>query len=244
MAAKPVAVSRRAELALRLGIGALLLIGAAWLFGAIAEDVVTSDRLTVVDVEFARFLREHATPRVTRWMLIVTNLHSTVAVCCYAALVGAVLAARRRWRRLATVFVCVAGGLALNVLMKLAFHRARPVLDDPLLTLASYSFPSGHVAGSTISYGLLVVWVFSRTRRLHWRVLAVVCAATAIALVAFTRMYLGVHYLSDVVAAFAEGVAWLALCLSALTIFWGRAPLRPSGDPPGPMAATAQPPRP
>jgi undecaprenyl-diphosphatase len=55
----------------------------------------------------------------------------------------------------------------------------------------------------------------------------VIGAAAAVALVAFTRMYLGVHYLSDVVAAFAEGVAWLALCMSALTAFWGRAPLGP-----------------
>jgi undecaprenyl-diphosphatase len=53
----------------------------------------------------------------------------------------------------------------------------------------------------------------------------------AIALVAFTRMYLGVHYLSDVAAAFAEGVAWLALCLSALTAFWRRPPLIASATP-------------
>ena len=231
MAPTPVAVSRRAELALRLGVGALLLIAAAWLFGAIAEDVVTSDRLTVLDVQLARWLREQATPALTRWMLFVTNLHSTVAVSCYAAVVAAVLAWRRKWRRLATVFACVGGGLLVNVLMKLAFHRARPVLDDPLLTLSSYSFPSGHVAGSTIAYGLVVAWVFGRTRRPLWRVLAVVGASAAIALVAFTRMYLGVHYLSDVVAAFAEGVAWLALCLSALTVFWLRAPMRLGADP-------------
>ena len=237
MPASPVAASRRAELALRLGIGAGLLIAAAWLFGAIAEDVATSDRLTVTDVEIARWLREHATPELTRWMLIVTNLHSTIAVSCYGAVVGALLAWRREWRRLATVFVCLAGGLTLNVLMKLAFHRARPVLDDPLLTLSSYSFPSGHVAGSTIVYGLLVAWTFGRTRRPLVRTLAVAGAAVAIALVAFTRMYLGVHYLSDVAAAFAEGVAWLALCLSALTAFWHRAPLREGGDPRDGIAA-------
>jgi len=222
-----VAASRRAELTLRLGVGALLLIAAAWLFGAIAEDVVTSDRLTVLDVEIARWLRAHATPELTRWMLLVTDLHSTVAVSCYAAAVAALLAWRRRWRHLATVFVCVAGGLTLNVLMKLAFHRARPVLDEPLLTLASYSFPSGHVAGSTLMYGLIVAWTFTRTRRPLARAAVILAAACAIALVAFTRMYLGVHYLSDVAAAFAEGVAWLALCLSALTAFWGRAPLVP-----------------
>jgi len=228
----PLAASPRAALALRLGIGALLLIGAAWLFGAIAEDVVTSDRLTVLDVEVARWLRAHATPEATRWLLLITDLHSTIAVSCYAAIVAIALAWRRRWRRLATVFLCIAGGLTLNVLMKLAFHRARPVLDDPLLTLASYSFPSGHVAGSTLMYGLVVAWTFTRTRRPLVRAAVVVAAAGAITLVAFTRMYLGVHYLSDVVAAFAEGVAWLALCLSALTAFWARAPFarRPARD--------------
>jgi membrane-associated phospholipid phosphatase len=232
-------LSRRAELALRLGVGALLLVLAAALFGAIAEDVATSDRLTVLDVEIARWLHEHATPALTRWMFAVTNLHSTIAVSCYAAITGVALALRRRWRRLATVVVCVGGGLLLNVLMKLAFHRARPVLEDPLLTLASYSFPSGHVAGSTLMYGLLVAWVFTRTRRAVLRVATVLAAAAAIALVAFSRMYLGVHYLSDVAAACAEGVAWLALCLSALTAFWGRSPLTPhaansSADAPAP----------
>ena len=112
----------------------------------------------------ARWLRAQATPEVTRWMLLVTDLHSTIAVSCYAAIVaprspGAGMAPS------ATVFLCVAGGLTLNVLMKLAFHRARPVLDDPLLTLSSYSFPSGHVAGSTLMYGLFVAWTFARTRR-------------------------------------------------------------------------------
>ena len=225
MSSPPVAASPRAALVLRLGVGALLLVAAAWLFGAIAEDVATSDRLTVLDVEVARWLRAHATPEVTRWLLLVTELHSTIAVSCYAAIVAVALARRPEWRRLATVFVCVAGGLTLNVLMKLAFHRARPVLDDPLLTLASYSFPSGHVAGSTLMYGLIVAWAFTRTRRPLVRIGVTVAGAAAVALVAFTRMYLGVHYLSDVVAAFAEGVAWLALCLSALTAFWGRAPL-------------------
>ena len=228
MSSPPVAASRRAELVLRLCVGAAVLSAAAWLFGAIAEDIVTSDRLTVLDVEVARWLRAHATPEVTRWMLLVTDLHSTIAVSWYAGVVAAALAWHRQWRHLATVFVCVAGGLTLNVLMKLAFHRARPVLDDPLLTLTSYSFPSGHVAGSTLMYGLIVAWTFTRTRRPLVRAAVVIVAAGAIALVAFTRMYLGVHFLSDVAAAFAEGVAWLALCLSALTAFWGRAPLAPS----------------
>lgn len=225
MSSPPVPTSRHAELALRLGVGALVLIAAASLFGAIAHDVVMSDRLTVLDVQVARWLRAHATPEATRWMLLVTDLHSTIAVSCYATIVAAALAWRRRWRRLTTLVVCVGGGLTLNVLMKLAFQRARPVLDDPLLTLTSYSFPSGHVAGSTLMYGLIVAWAFTRTGRPVIRAAVVVAAAAAIALVAYTRLYLGVHFLSDVAAAFAEGVAWLALCLGALTAYWGRAPV-------------------
>ena len=229
--------SPHARLALQLGGGALLLIVAAGVFGAIAEDVVTGDRLTALDAEFAQWLHRRAEPAVTRWVLLATNLHSTVAVSCYAALAAAYCLYKRAWRTLALLGACVAGGLALNVLMKLAFHRARPVLDEPLLTLASYSFPSGHVVGSTILYGLAVAWVFGRTRHLGLRMAAIALALLAIVGVAFTRMYLGVHYLSDVVAAFAEGIAWLAICLSGFAAFWrqtGGPPMRPA---PGPVAA-------
>jgi undecaprenyl-diphosphatase len=198
------------------------------LFGAIAEDVVTSDRLTVVDATVAEWLHRHATATLTQAMLVWTNLHSTIAVGAYTAVVALALAAERKWRWLTLVVVAVGGGLVVNVLMKLAFHRARPVFDDPLLTLASYSFPSGHVAGSTIFYGLAVVWLFSHTRRTLWRALALATAGLLIVVVAFSRMYLGVHYLSDVVAAFAEGVAWLAICVGALAAFWREAPSDPA----------------
>ena len=221
-------LSARARLGLQLGLGAMLLIAAAWIFGAIAEDVATGDSLTRVDLEIAQWLHRHATPGVTRWMLGITTLHSTVAISCYAVLAAALLYRKRDWRRMITLLVCVAGGLALNLMMKFAFHRARPVFEHPLLTLSSYSFPSGHVAASTILYGLGVVWVFARTHKAHWRALALVAAALAIALVAYTRMYLGVHYLSDVAAAFAEGIAWLALCLTALATFWRDAGVEPT----------------
>lgn len=224
MEAKPPPKSR---LALRLGLGALLLVVAAWIFGAIAEDVVTSDRLTVLDTELAQALHRNATPTMTRAMFLVSNLQSTVAVGSYSALIAVALAFARQWRRFTLVVVAVGGGLAVNALMKLAFHRARPVFDDPLATLSTYSFPSGHVAGSTIFYGLLVAWVFTRTRSPLLRTLAVAGAALLIALVALSRIYLGLHYLSDVCAAFAEGVAWLAISIGALAAFWRERPAEP-----------------
>jgi membrane-associated phospholipid phosphatase len=211
-----------ARLGLQLAAGALVLIAAAWLFGAIAEDVVTGDRITVVDAALTQWLHRHATPAMTRWVLVVTNLHSTLAISCYSVLVGLYFAFTRHWRRVATLFVCAAGGLTLNVLMKLAFHRARPVLDHPLLTLSSYSFPSGHVAGSTVFYGLGMLFLFTRVHRWVPRIAIAAGALLAVALVAFTRVYLGVHFLSDVAAAFAEAVAWLAISLTALDAYWRR----------------------
>ena len=241
MSSPPVAASRRAELALRLGVGALLLIAAAWLFGAIAEDVVTGDRLTVLDVR-ARAVAARARDAGADALDAARHRPAfdgrgrratprSSAPCSPGAGNGA---------DLVTVFVCVAGGLTLNVLMKLAFQRARPVFDEPLLTLTSYSFPSGHVAGSTLIYGLIVAWIVRAERARPLVALrSSLAAAGAIALVAFTRMYLGVHYLSDVAAAFAEGVAWLALCLSALAAFWDRAPIAPAAARDGVRASLA-----
>lgn len=184
-----------------------------------------------LDAELARWLHAHATPGLTAWLLVITHLHSTVAISCYSAIVGVWLLVQRRRRWLVALAVCMAGGLTLNAVLKIAFARARPVFDDPLLTLASYSFPSGHVVGTTLFYGLGVVALFATTERLRWRMLALLGAAAMIVLVAFTRMYLGVHYLSDVVAAFVEAVVWLALCLSGLAAYRRRtgAPLRPAG---------------
>jgi membrane-associated phospholipid phosphatase len=99
------------------------------------------------------------------------------------------------------------------VLMKFAFHRARPTFDHPLLVLTSYSFPSGHVAGATLFYGFLAALLASRCAQWRHRLLLVLAASLLIALVALSRMYLGAHYLSDVLAAFAEGAAWLTWCL-------------------------------
>jgi len=215
------------RLAGQLGAGALVLIAAAFLFGAIAQQVVAGAPLTQLDADLATWLHRRVGSPWLELLLAITHVHSTVAISCYAIVAGIVLARQQRWRSVVTVIVTVAGGLVLNVLMKLAFQRQRPSFDDPLLTLDTYSFPSGHVAGSTLFYGLCVAWVYRRTPELRWRLAALAVATVALVLVGLSRMVLGVHYLSDVVAAFAEGVAWLALCLTALHAFWrGTAPPR------------------
>jgi membrane-associated phospholipid phosphatase len=200
-------------LGLQLTVGAAVLIGAGWLFGGVAEDVLTAAPLVRLDAELAQWLHRHASPAVTRFMLSVSSLHGTVAIVSLASLIGVGLARKRAWYWLATLVAAVPGGMLVNVMMKLAFHRARPSFDDPIVTLTSYSFPSGHVAGATLFYGFLLALLASRTSSWLARCALGVLALAMISLVALSRMYLGAHYLSDVLAAFAEGVAWLTLCV-------------------------------
>src|SRR5574340_187280 len=209
-------LSPQGYLGLRLTIGATMLVGASWLFGGIAEDVMTGDPLTVVDTQVANWFHVHATPAVTRLMLLVTLLHGTVATTVLACALAAFLICKREWYRLLALALGLPGGMLLNVLTKYAFQRARPGLHYPLLEATGYSFPSGHMAAATLFYGVLVYVVVPHVRQWRWQVFVVLASFPMVALVGLSRIYLGLHYLSDVLAGFAESIAWLAPCITAI----------------------------
>lgn len=209
-------LSPEGYLGLNLTIGAVVLIGATWVFGAIAEDVVTGEPLTVWDARFSAWLHAHAVRPLTAVLLFVTNLHSTWGVALITVAVSLFLIRRRHRYWLLALLLSVLGGMLLNVLLKNAFHRARPQFADPILTLTSYGFPSGHTMMATTLYGLLCAFVVSKIERWPMRLLTISVAIFLVLLVGFSRIYLGAHYLSDVLGAMAEGLAWLALCLTAV----------------------------
>ena len=208
-------LSRESFLGLHFTLGIIVLSVATWLFADLAEDIATGDPLTLTDARFSNWLHAHATHSVTTVMLLITNLHSTLGVAVMTLAVSIYLWHRRLRHWVFTLQLTVYGGMILNFWLKGVFHRARPHFDDPLLTLTSYSFPSGHTMMATVFYGTVSAIVISRVRDWRWRVLSIIVALFLIALVGFSRIYLGVHYLSDVLGAMAEGAAWLALCLTA-----------------------------
>ena len=209
-------LSPQGYLGLRLTIGALVLVGASWAFGGIARSVVDGQPLTLADARLAAWLHARVTPGLTSVMLALSAAGSPAVAGALAALLTVVLWWRRQWYRLLALVLTVPGGMVLNVLLQTAFHRARPQLSNPILTLTSYSFPSGHTMAATVCCGYLTALLVSRLSTWRWRVFAVLVAGVVILLIAFSRLYLGVHYLSDVLAAMAEGLAWLALCLTAV----------------------------
>ncbi len=209
-------LSPQGYLGLHLTLGAIVLIGAAWLFGGIAEDVMHGDPLTVLDVGVSAWLHARMAPPLTTVMRFFTQLGGTVFISSAALLTALFLLRRRRWYALLALFLAVPGGMLLNVLLKSAFHRHRPSFNDPVLTLTSYSFPSGHTMAATVFYGVLAAFAVRKLQDWRWRVLVVLVAALMVLLIGFSRIYLGAHYLSDVMAASAEGLAWLALSLTAV----------------------------
>ena len=109
----------------------------------------------------------------------------------------------------------VLGGNFLNFCLKHLIQRGRPAFDDPLFSLPTYSFPSGHAMASTVLYGLLAIYVSVRARQRYAAPVAIGAAVLMVALVSFSRVYLGLHYLSDVMGGLSEGIAWLALSVIA-----------------------------
>ena len=128
------------------------------------------------------------------------------------------LLAHRDAAGLLMLLASVIGGSSLNHLLKHSFQRARPNLEGALVTVTDLSFPSGHIASATLLYGAVAVLIMLATRRRIW-LAAAASAAALVALVALSRVALGKHYLTDAVAAAAFGVAWLALCGTALALF-------------------------
>ena len=206
-------LSPPAWLTAQLFFGVLVLVGMAWIFGAIAEDVVTSEPLTILDAEIARWFHLHAIEPVTRFMLLVSLVNGVPGISFMSALWAIYLGWRRDWYWLLGAVLAVGGGILLNVLVKLAFHRARPSFDDPLVVLTTYSFPSGHTAAATVFYGALGGYLLARTADMRLRLMIAVAVPMVVVVTGLSRIYLGAHYLTDVLAAVAEGTAWLALCL-------------------------------
>jgi membrane-associated phospholipid phosphatase len=202
----------------------LLCVLASLAFGALAADLLLHGPITAVDPAISLWFHDHGRAPFTVAMRAVTGLHATATVLglCAVAATLLVLNGERAW--VLPLVAAVPGGMVLNVLVKNSFQRPRPSFDHPLLTLTTYSFPSGHTSAATLAWGFALVWLFAHRGPGRERLLGSTIALFMVAMTALSRVYLGAHYVSDVLAASAEGAAWLALCFLVLTpVVWRRA---------------------
>jgi undecaprenyl-diphosphatase len=120
---------------------------------------------------------------------------------------------KRSWPSLVTLIIAVPGGMLLNEWIKILVHRHRPFVDGPFVDWSGYSFASGHTIGATLLYGQLLLFLLPLLNGRRLRFVCVFGAASLVVLVGFSRIALGAHFLTDVLAAVIFGMLWLMLCM-------------------------------
>ncbi|HWN12169.1 MAG TPA: phosphatase PAP2 family protein [Pyrinomonadaceae bacterium] len=198
----------------QLAVGLLVFAVMTVIVGELGERIVREDQLTAVDAKLSTWLHANRSQTLTRALRIATGLGSTWWAICTALAFGIFLISRRQLYWLAASWLSVFGGMLLNMQLKSVFHRARPSFHDPVLSLTGYSFPSGHTMAATVLYTILAAYLATHAKHGVTRALVIIAAAILIIIVGFSRIYLGAHYLSDVLGAMAEGLAWSTLCLA------------------------------
>lgn len=204
------------RLVLALLCATLLFLGAAWLLADHLRGASVLAGIAQFDARVALWLHVHGQPWLTQSMLLVAHLHDNPPVLGYSVVLAYCAFKKRERQWLLNIVLVVPGGMLLNVALKHLFHRARPHFADPLVQLSTYSFPSGHAVAATVFYGVLAAYLFCHGRTRRARGAGIALAVPMIVLVGFSRLYLGAHFLSDVLAGLVVGLLWLALCLIAV----------------------------
>ncbi len=204
-------------LGLHVTLGFLTAAGGLWLFGGIVQDILAGDPLVHFDQAVATTLQSWATPLATPVFVGISRLGS-LGVGVLALGVTVCYGWRRQWLQLGAWLVALGGGEALNLVLKQLLARPRPPVVHPLVSAAGYSFPSGHAMASLIAYGMLAYFAILALRTWRARTGAVCAAALLVLLIGFSRLYLGVHYVSDVLGGFAVGGVWLSTCITGMEL--------------------------
>src|SRR2546427_2627947 len=165
------------------------------------------------DHEVAGWFHAHLTRTFVSVLRAFTEFGSGEWIGAILFFVALYFVWKKWWPSLVTLLVAVPGGMLLNEWVKILVHRQRPFVDGPFVDWSGYSFASGHTIGATLLYGQLALFILPAMKARHWRRLTVASAALLIALVGFSRIALGAHFLTDVLAAIVFGILWLAFCL-------------------------------
>lgn len=203
-------------LGLFLSIGFVLAVVAAWGFAELASEVMEGETQRF-DNGILLWLNARATPRLNVAALEITSLGSGTVVWMVVLIASAFLWSSRHRYSVLLLWVAVLGGGLLNLVLKATFDRPRPDLFPWRAPYAGHSsFPSGHAMTAVVAYWTLA-YLLTRLeptpllRRLTWGFVAVL-----IALIGLSRLYLGVHYPSDVLAGFVIGFAWATFCAAGI----------------------------
>lgn len=198
-------------------IGFAVIIGAALLFAEIAEALTDGDAMSRIDEALTASISENVGTATLRAFWVFTHFGDSLTLAVLGFTVGVALWFTRR-RALALAWVLAVGGNALlNPALKGVFERVRPLHENGLVSELGWSFPSGHTSGATVAYGMLA-YIAVRSLPAVWHLPAVLTAVALAFTVGCSRIFLRVHFASDVAAGFASGAAWLTACIISVEL--------------------------
>ncbi|HZI42545.1 MAG TPA: bifunctional DedA family/phosphatase PAP2 family protein [Gemmatimonadaceae bacterium] len=202
------------NLTLGLGVCFVLLL----VFAAIAQSVLSKTAIFRFDLDLASALHAGVTPAGIAVAIVVSRLGTISSVAVLGAGAALWYASRRGWLALAGWLAALAGGEVLAWALKHAIHRERPVFEVSYATEHTFSFPSSHVLVALVGYGMIAYFVVCLTNSRLWRGVVIALAGLLVLAVGYSRMYLGLHFFSDVVGGLAAGAVWLTTCITALEV--------------------------
>lgn len=195
-------------LSLSLLLGLATAVGALIFFGWLADEALEGDARAFDDATRAA-VHQLASPLLTAIMRGLSFVGSTI-VLTIGTIFVVVRFAMRKWTREAKLFaITMIGGALLNITLKLAFKRPRPVPFFNLTPPESYSFPSGHSLTSAVFFGALAAILTARIKSRRVKAAIWIVSTAMFLLIGLSRIYLGVHYTTDVIAGFAAALIWI-----------------------------------
>jgi undecaprenyl-diphosphatase len=193
-------------IAIEIVLGLCVLIISLYTFLTITTDTLFELKLVQIDYELSHQLYAVRTPQMTNMMLVISFLGAGFTVAATAAIV--VVLYKKKYTQESLVFALLMGfGAFANYLLKNIFQRARPTFD-PLVHHASYSFPSAHAMNSFIFYVTVAYLTYHLTGNKKTTIIVTAISISMIILTGLSRIYLGVHYPSDILAGYYAGLVW------------------------------------
>ncbi len=203
---------------LHLTVGSLLTLFFVFFFFGIFKQAIGEASVTESDIRILNFIQIFRTPSFTTAMLFFTTLGKWQVIFLGTAAASVIFIMRQRWYNLTTLLVSVIVGELFVWVIKNSIERPRPSLVNALTPEVGFSFPSGHAFVAFSFYGLLAYFFFYAVKKIWLRVIIFLSACILIGLIGFSRVYLGVHWPSDVVASMFSGCAWLTILITVLEI--------------------------
>lgn len=195
----------------RLGLAFVFYLLPLLVFARLAVEAVEKSP-PALDISILQWLHQFSNPALTQVNLFITNAGSPVVIVAITIIMALVLYRFGRQPAALVMVLGVGGAAIVTLVSKIAFQRARPHLWTPVITESSFAFPSGHAMISS-AFAFTVIYLLWHTR---WRWLAIFLGLLTTVVIGLTRLYLGVHFPTDVIAGWVVGFIWVIIMRSVL----------------------------